>query len=107
MYGYSTPDSPVELVNLGWSASVTSRVPRFLGLTAATPARRSPWSYDRSISPKAAGRRRRSTPSTPCCGGRAARTKPSSRTRSTMLILPGQHGEIDGFRNLHIYEAPK
>jgi N-methylhydantoinase A len=106
VYGYSTPEFPVQLVSLRVAGiGFTERPPRPMfprrgGGSVLRPRARRPVYYDGDgwtdtdiygIEDLLDGDRLQG----PCI---------VEDPRSTMLVLPGQRGELDRFRNLHIHE---
>ncbi|HEX5145876.1 MAG TPA: hydantoinase/oxoprolinase family protein [Conexibacter sp.] len=107
MYGYSTPDSPVQLVNLrlvGIGRTEGPALPRI--------ARRSDGGAPQPRELRQvhfAGSGWTETPiytvESVLAGDELPGPSILEDPRSTMLILPGQRGEIDELRNLHIHEV--
>ncbi|MDR7224603.1 MULTISPECIES: hydantoinase/oxoprolinase family protein [Aminobacter] len=109
IYGYSTPDSPVQLVNLrlvGIGHTESPALPRIGRRPDGESLEPVKW---RKV--YFAGSGWTETPIYSVENVLAGDTLPGPSIledpRSTMLILPGQSGEIDELRNLHIYEVVK
>jgi N-methylhydantoinase A len=107
VYGYATPDFPVQLVNLrvvGIGHTEGPALPRIAERVSGEPLDvrevRPVWFADRGWV---------ETPIYDVDAIRAGDELPGPSVledpRSTMLILPGQRGAVDALRNLHIYEA--
>jgi N-methylhydantoinase A len=107
VYGYATPDFPVQLVNLrvvgiGSTArpALPTVPPREAGSALEARATRDVYFDDEGWTPTAIYNvqdlRDGDLLPGPCI---------VEDPRSTMLVLPRQHGRIDRFRNLHIHEG--
>lgn len=104
-YGYSTPEAPVQLVNLRLTG---------IGRTEGPALPRIPRRTEGELQPQTVrqvyfgGMGWTETPIYNVEMVRAGDALPGPSIledpRSTMLILPGQRGEVDELRNLHIYE---
>lgn len=109
MYGYSTPEAPVQLVNLRLVGIGRTESPALPQIGRRPVGETLQPSKEREVYFAGAGWTKTPIYSVELvlAGDRLPGPSILEDPRSTMLILPGQRGEIDELRNLHIYEVEK